>query len=74
MQLTQFEFWIISGLITILIIIVGWFLVALLGEIKGVRGEMGEMNQKLAAVITNQDWHSKELSRLDTRVGKLEDK
>jgi len=74
MSLSNFEFWLMCGLISVLIIVVGWFLSALISEVKGLRTEMGAMNEKLAAVITNQDWHGKELARLDTRLSKLEDR
>ena len=72
MELTNFEFWLISGLITLLIVVLGWFLSSLIGEIKGVRTEMNSLNEKLATVITNQDWHAKELTRLDARIDKIE--
>lgn len=72
MELTSFEFWLLTGLITVLIVVLGWFLSSLINEIKGVRSEMNNLNEKLATVITNQDWHAKELTRLDSRLSRLE--
>lgn len=84
-MIEQILFWAGTGLIVLLLIVVGFFLSSVVSEIKdfktslisqigGVQNEMNELNKKLAEVITNQDWHKKELERLDSRVGKIEDK
>jgi len=70
--LTNFEFWIVTGLITVLIVVLGFFLGALIAEIKGMRHEMSSLNEKIATIVANQDWHGKELARLDHRLAKLE--
>jgi len=72
MSLTSFEFWFISGLITLLIIVIGYFLSILIGEVKKMGTEMTMLNEKIAIVVTNQDWHKMELARLDSRISKLE--
>jgi phage shock protein A len=84
-MIEQILFWAGTGLVVLLLTVVGFFLSTLVAEIKdfkssligqigGVQIEMNELNKKLAEVITNQDWHKKELERLDSRMGKIEDK
>jgi TM2 domain-containing membrane protein YozV len=72
MDFQQFAFWILCGLLTILVSGLGWFLSALISEIKGMRLEMSHLNEKLATVVANQDWHGKELLRLEKRVETIE--
>ena len=77
-------FWAATGLIGFLLLIVGFFMAKLVSEISefrsslieqidGVKTEMSGLNEKLAVVITNQDWHAKEITRLDSRMSKIED-
>jgi hypothetical protein len=72
MEFQEFAFWLLCGTLAMLVGIVAWFLQTLLGEIKGVRIEMVDLNQTLVKVVTNQDWHGKEIERLNGRVEKLE--
>lgn len=72
MEFQQFAFWLLCGLLGILVAGLGWFLTNLIAEIKLVRVEMSSLNEKLATVVTNQDWHGKELLRLEKRVELLE--
>ena len=71
-QFQDFAFWLLCGSLGLIVIMVGWFLQTLLGEIRGVRVEMADLNQTLVKVVTNQDWHGKEIERLNSRVEKLE--
>jgi len=72
MNISDFEFWLMSGLIAVLILVIGFFLQALIGEIKGMRAEMSALNGKIATIVTNQEWHYTELSRLDSRISRIE--
>jgi len=72
MEFHQFAFWLLTALFGLLCAGLGWFFIALISEIKGMRQEMAHLNEKLATVVANQDWHAKELSRLDSRVEKIE--
>lgn len=76
--------WLIAASISALSICVGWFLVwlasemketrnLLIAEVRGVRDEMSDLNKKLAQVVTNQDWHSREILRLEQRINDIED-
>lgn len=72
MDFHAFAFWLLCSLIGVLCMCLGWFFVALISEIKGMRTEMAGLNEKLATVVTNQDWHGRELSRLEKRVDSIE--
>lgn len=72
MEFSQFAFWLLCGLLTIITILAGKFLSAMISEIRGVRLEMSELNSKLAQVVTNQDWHGREILRLEHRVNDLD--
>lgn len=72
MDFVQFAFWLLCGLLSTLVLAIGWFLSALISELRGMRSEMSQLNERLAQVVTNQDWHGKELNRLDLRINILE--
>ena len=72
MDFNQFAFWLLCSVLGLLALGLGWFLQALITEIRGMRLEMSQLNEKLAQVVTNQDWHGKELNRLDLRIHALE--
>lgn len=74
MDFNQFAFWLLCGLLMTIVAGVGWFFQALIIEIKGMRNEMSELNQKLAQVVTNQEWHSRDILKLESRVNTLENK
>jgi len=74
MEFSQFAFWLLCGLLIVVVTGVGWFFQALIVEIRGMRCEMNELNQTLAKVVINQEWHGKEILRLETRLNTLEDK
>lgn len=74
MEFHAFAFWLLCGLMGVLCTGLGWFFVALISEIKGMRNEMAQLNEKLAVVVANQDWHAKELLRLEKRVDLIETK
>lgn len=72
MTFNQFAFWLLCGLLTLIVLGAGRFLNALIAEIKGMRSEMSELNNKLAQVVINQDWHGREMLRLEHRVNELD--
>lgn len=72
MEFNEFAFWLLTAVLSVIAMGVGWFLVALIGEIKGMREEMGKLNEKLAHVVVNQDWHAKEILRLERRIDEIE--
>jgi hypothetical protein len=74
MEFNQFSFWLLCSALVALVSAVAWFLNSLLIEIRGVRIEMNSLNEKLAHVVTNQDWHGKEILRLESRLNSLENK
>jgi hypothetical protein len=74
MDFNQFAFWLLCSLLATSVLGVGWFFQALIVEIKGMRSEMSELNSKLAQVVTNQEWHARDILRLETRVNTLENK
>jgi predicted DNA-binding ribbon-helix-helix protein len=72
MEFHAFAFWLLCSLLGVLCAGLGWFFTALISEIKGMREEMSNLNSKLAVVVANQDWHGKELLRLEKRVETIE--
>jgi hypothetical protein len=74
MDFREFSFWLLCGSITSIGLIVWHFLSSLILEIRLVRQEMADLNQKMATVVTNLDWHGKELSKLDSRLTMVEKK
>jgi hypothetical protein len=74
MEFNQFAFWLLCGLLGLFAAGIAKFLNDLILEIKGMRIEMAQMNEKLTHVVTNQDWHQKELTRLEKRLNILEEK
>jgi Tfp pilus assembly protein PilO len=72
MNWPEFAFWLLCGLMTVLVSGVGWFLHSLISEIKAMRMEMQSLNEKLVQVVVNQDWHGKEINRLEKRVETME--
>lgn len=74
MSLTSFEFWLLAGLVSILIVVIGKFLSSLLDEIRGMRIEITDLNKVMTKVVNNQDWHAEKLASLDLRISRLENK
>lgn len=72
MDFNTFAFWLMCGAIGLVVVMVGWFLKALLAEVRLVRGEMNTLNMSLVKVVSNQEWHGKEIDRLNGRVERLE--
>lgn len=73
MDFNQFAFWLLCGLLSAIAFIIWTFLSQLISVIKNVQVEMSQLNEKMAAVVTNLDWHGKELSKLDSRLTKVEE-
>jgi hypothetical protein len=68
----DFAFWLLCGALGIIVSAVGWFLHSLISEIRAMRLEMASLNEKLVQVVVNQDWHGKEITRLEKRVEQIE--
>lgn len=72
MDFNQFAFWMLCGLLTISVSALAWFLNSLISEIHLMRTEMSSLNEAIVKVVTNLDWHGKELNRLDSRLSSIE--
>lgn len=72
MNFESFIFWLLCGSLGLIVTLAGFFSRALLAEIKGVRIEMNSLNLTLVKVVSGQEWHAKEIDRLNDRVDRLE--
>lgn len=72
MEFNQFAYWLLCGLLTVIATVLGWFFTQLIIEIKKMRIEMNDLNNKLSQVVTNQTWHERDILRLDNRLNELE--
>jgi hypothetical protein len=66
MDFNAFAFWLLCGLLGIGVAILGTFL-------KGILDEMKTLNAQLIAVVTNQEWHYREILYLKEEVAKLKE-
>jgi hypothetical protein len=72
MNFPDFAFWLLCGALGIIVSAVGWFLHSLISEIRAMRLEMASLNEKLVQVVVNQDWHGREIVRLEKRLETIE--
>lgn len=66
MDFTNFAFWLLCGLLTLAVIVLGFFL-------QGILAEMKKLNDRLIQVVTNQEWHYREILKLQDDVTKLKE-
>lgn len=66
MEFTAFAFWLLCGLLTIAVVVLGFFL-------QGILAEMKKLNDRLIQVVTNQEWHYREILKLQDDVAKLKE-
>jgi hypothetical protein len=72
MNFPDFAFWLLCGALGVIVSAVGWFLHSLISEIRAMRLEMASLNEKLVQVVVNQDWHGREIVRLEKRLETIE--
>jgi hypothetical protein len=61
MDFNTFAFWLLCGLLALAITVLGFFL-------KGILDEMKTLNAQLISVVTNQEWHYREILALKEDV------
>lgn len=72
MNYREFSAWFLSGVVTVLVIVLGYFGGQSLDELRNIRKEMTELNIKLVAVVGNQEYQDKRIEKLEQKVEKLE--
>ena len=72
MEFQSFAFWMLTGLMSICCLVLGWFLARLLDELKGIHSSIAGLNKHVAVVIEKQSWHEKELELLRAKIDALE--
>lgn len=74
MNFKDFISWLLTGVITLLIIVLGYFGDRALNELVLIRGEITDLNVKLVSVVSNQQFTEKRIDKLEDRVQLLEHK
>lgn len=74
MSFNEFAFWLLTGMMGLCCIVLGWFLARLLDELKGIHSSIAGLNNHVAVVIEKQTWHEKELTYLKEKIETLEQK
>lgn len=72
MNYREFSAWFLSGVVTVLVIVLGYFGGQSLDELRNIRKEMTDLNIKLVAVVGNQEYQDKRIEKLEQKVEKLE--
>lgn len=72
MNFKDFYAWFLSGAVTLLVIVLGYFGGQSLDELRSIRKEMSSLNITMAVVVTNQTTHQDQINELKERVNKLE--
>jgi hypothetical protein len=66
MDFNAFAFWLLCGLLGLAVTVLGFFL-------SGILGEMKKLNDRLIQVVTNQEWHYREILNLKEDVAALKE-
>lgn len=64
MDFNTFAFWLLCGLLGLAVTVLGFFL-------SGILNEMKTLNAQLIQVVTNQEWHYREIIKLREDVDAL---
>ena len=72
MNYKEFSAWFLSGVVTVLVVVLGYFGGQSLDELRNIRKEMTDLNLKLVAVVGNQEYQDKRIEKLEQKVEKLE--
>jgi orotidine-5'-phosphate decarboxylase len=70
----EFSAWFLSGAVSILVIVLGYFGSQSLDELKSIRHEVTQLNLTMVSVVTNQTNQQTQIDELKQRVLKLEGK
>ena len=74
MNFKDFKSWILTGTVTILIFLVGYFSDKALEELRAIRSEITTLNIKLVEVVGNQNSFQIKLDFANKRIDKLEER
>jgi hypothetical protein len=66
MSFDAFSFWLLCGLLGLGVTVLGFFL-------QGILAEMKKLNDRLIQVVTNQEWHYREILNLKEDVARLKE-
>jgi hypothetical protein len=72
MNYREFSAWFLSGVVTVLVVVLGYFGGQSLEELRNIRKEMTDLNIKLVAVMGNQEFQDRRIEKLESKVEKLE--
>lgn len=72
MNYKEFSAWFLSGVVTVLVVVLGYFGGQSLDELRNIRKEMTDLNLKLVAVVGNQEYQDRRIEKLEQKVEKLE--
>lgn len=70
----DFSTWFLTGAVTVLFVILGYFGDKSLDELRSIRGELTDIKVNIATVTGNQNNLQIQINSLDKRVDKLEGK
>jgi uncharacterized membrane protein len=73
MPYKDFSAWFLSGVVSLLVVILGWLGTQSLDELRNIRKEVTDLNLKMVAVISNQTSQQMQIDELKKRVEKVEE-